>query len=115
MDHRRRSVAFGFLTALAITAGCTTSPPGGRGAARPDTALMRADVRYLASDALEGRGTGTPGNDSAATYLARRYLALGIEPLGFGLNVTPAGDDVTPTRASNHPCRPRDTSHPECL
>ena len=43
-----------------------------------DTALIRADIVYLASDALEGRGTGTPGNDSAAAYLAREYARLGL-------------------------------------
>jgi aminopeptidase YwaD len=43
-----------------------------------DTARVRADIDYLASDALEGRGTGTPGNDSAAAYLAREYARLGL-------------------------------------
>jgi hypothetical protein len=43
-----------------------------------DTARIRADIVYLASDALEGRGTGTPGNDSAAAYLAREYERLGL-------------------------------------
>ncbi|MDQ2767874.1 MAG: M20/M25/M40 family metallo-hydrolase [Gemmatimonadota bacterium] len=43
-----------------------------------DTARIRADIVYLASDALEGRGTGTPGNDSAAAYLAREYARLGL-------------------------------------
>jgi hypothetical protein len=38
------------------------------------------DVRHLASDALEGRGTGTAGNDSAAAYIARRFSGLGLTP-----------------------------------
>jgi len=38
------------------------------------------DVRYLASDRLEGRATGTAGNDSAATYIVRRFAALGLTP-----------------------------------
>lgn len=46
-----------------------------------DTAQIRADIVYLASDALEGRGTGTPGNDSAAAYLAREYQRLGLTKL----------------------------------
>jgi hypothetical protein len=45
----------------------------------PDTALIGRDVRYLASDALEGRRTGTAGNDSAAAWIARRFSALGLE------------------------------------
>ena len=37
---------------------------------------MRTDLTYLASPALEGRGTGTYGNDSAAAFISRRYNAL---------------------------------------
>jgi aminopeptidase YwaD len=46
-----------------------------------DTSSVRVDVAHLASPALEGRGTGTPGNDSAAVYIARRFASLGLEPL----------------------------------
>lgn len=44
-----------------------------------DSAQIRRDIAYLASDRLEGRMTGTPGNDSAAAYIARRYSALKLE------------------------------------
>ncbi|GLC27148.1 M20/M25/M40 family metallo-hydrolase [Roseisolibacter agri] len=37
---------------------------------------LRRDIAYLASDRLEGRFTGSPGNDSAAAYIARRFAAL---------------------------------------
>jgi Zn-dependent M28 family amino/carboxypeptidase len=39
---------------------------------------IAADIAYLASHSLAGRGAGTPGNDSAAVFLARRHQALGI-------------------------------------
>ena len=47
---------------------------------------IRRDVEHLASDALEGRGTGTAGNDSAAAYIARRFesLHLAVLPNGCG-------------------------------
>jgi hypothetical protein len=38
-------------------------------------------LRYLADDALMGRKTGTPGNDSAAHYIARQFKAYGLTPL----------------------------------
>lgn len=41
-----------------------------------DSMRIRSDIEFLASDALEGRGTGTAGNDSAAAFVARRYAAL---------------------------------------
>ncbi|NUR35099.1 MAG: M28 family peptidase, partial [Gemmatimonadaceae bacterium] len=40
------------------------------------------DIAWLADDRVEGRGTGTAGNDSAAAWLARRHAALGVRPLG---------------------------------
>ena len=40
-----------------------------------------ADVQYLASDALGGRQTCRPGNDSAAAYLVRTIRALGATPI----------------------------------
>jgi hypothetical protein len=61
----------------------------------PDADRIQGDVAYLADDRLEGRGTGTAGNDSAAAYLARRHAALGLRPLGVdtaraGCRATPA-------------------------
>ena len=74
------------LTTLAlvtsITAACRHTASGPAPVAAPDTAAVMRDVRYLASDALEGRGSGTPGNDSAAAYIARRFSGLGLTP-GF--------------------------------
>jgi hypothetical protein len=49
-----------------------------------DSTRIAADIAFLASDALEGRGTGTPGFDSAASYAARRYAALGLRALTPG-------------------------------
>jgi hypothetical protein len=42
-------------------------------------ARLEADLSYLASPALRGRLTGTPGNDSAAAFIARRYAELGMK------------------------------------
>ena len=49
-----------------------------------DSARIAADIAYLASDALQGRGTGTAGFDSAAAYAAARYTALGLHALTPG-------------------------------
>lgn len=43
---------------------------------------MRAHVRYLASDLLEGRGTGARGGELAAGYLAAQMEALGLKGAG---------------------------------
>jgi hypothetical protein len=39
---------------------------------------MMNDLRYLADDALGGRLIGTPGADSAAAYLSRRFRQAGL-------------------------------------
>ena len=43
---------------------------------------MRADVKYLASDELEGRGVGTKGEKLATDYLAAQLKAAGAKPAG---------------------------------
>ena len=45
-------------------------------------ARLEEHVRYLASDRLTGRGTGTPGYDSAARYVAKHFAALGLDSAG---------------------------------
>jgi hypothetical protein len=66
---------------LGALACATTSQTNGLslGPATADSARIQTDIAYLASDRLEGRLTGTPGNDSAAAYIARRYSALRLK------------------------------------
>ena len=64
------------LLFAAISCAPTLSPRSASPLA--DASGIRRDIEYLASDRLEGRLTGTPGNDSAAAYLARRYRSLGL-------------------------------------
>lgn len=42
------------------------------------------DVRFLSDDRLQGRMTGSPGADSAAAYLARRFSQVGLQPAAGG-------------------------------
>jgi Peptidase family M28/PDZ domain/PA domain len=39
-------------------------------------------VKFLASDALKGRGNGTPELNEAADYIASHFRAFGLEPAG---------------------------------
>ncbi|MBS1829828.1 MAG: M20/M25/M40 family metallo-hydrolase [Acidobacteria bacterium] len=43
---------------------------------------IRAHVKFLASDLLEGRGVGVRGGDLAAEYLATQLELLGVKPAG---------------------------------
>ena len=41
---------------------------------------MRAHLKFLASDLLEGRGTGQPGGEVAAAYIATQFELMGLKP-----------------------------------
>jgi len=43
---------------------------------------LRAHMRFLADDLLEGRGTGTRGHELAASYVATEFEAAGLDPAG---------------------------------
>src|SRR5260370_16281271 len=43
---------------------------------------LKADVSFLASDALQGRATPSPGLDMAAEYIAAQFRRAGLEPVG---------------------------------
>ena len=64
---------------LVLLAACLQAPP-------PDPAVtakeIEATVRFLASDELAGRATGTPGGDRAAAYLAEALARCGVGPAG---------------------------------
>jgi len=47
-----------------------------------DPEKIRAHVKYLASDLLEGRGTGQHGGDIAAEYIAAAFAEYGLKPAG---------------------------------
>ena len=73
------TISLALATSACASAGGRSSEP-----AHADSARIRADIEYLASDALEGRGTGTAGNDSAAAFAARRYGSLGLRAMSTG-------------------------------
>ncbi len=65
--------------ALAAAPPARTSPV----AERTITAdAIRAHVRFLASDLLEGRGPGTRGDTLAQAYIASELESLGLRPAG---------------------------------
>jgi len=47
-----------------------------------DPEHIRAHVRFLSHDLLEGRGTGQRGGDIAAEYIATQFAMYGLKPAG---------------------------------
>lgn len=50
----------------------------------PSVAKLQQHVSYLASDALDGRRTGTAGANDAARYIAGEFARLGLKPPASG-------------------------------
>ena len=90
MHLARSARALARAALVAALAACHTAAvaPVPR-TAMTDTALVRRDITYLASEALEGRAPGTPGNDSAAAYIARLYLSLHLERANIPVSTPP--------------------------
>jgi len=62
---------------------------------RIEAAALAAPVRFLSSDALEGRGPGSAGDRLARLYLATQLEALGLAPAG-GTAAAPAWEQPFP-------------------
>lgn len=50
--------------------------------AQPEAGKLRSHITFLASDKLQGRGTGTEGEQQAAQYIEKAFKKLKLKPLG---------------------------------
>jgi len=73
---RKLTVFIMFVVFAALAFAERTATPGF------DPERIRAHVKYLASDELEGRGTGQRGGDLAADYIAAQFKSYGLKPAG---------------------------------
>src|ERR1700683_4705990 len=82
----KRLVFSGIITAIAmilvvdLALSASESVNEAMESIRPQA--IRADMRFLADDMLEGRGTPTRGHELAAKYMATQFEAMGLEPAG---------------------------------
>lgn len=89
--------------ALAIAAAAAQPALPERLAAHLRANDLKADVSFLASDALEGRGTPSRGLNIAAEYIASQFRRAGLEPVGDDgyfqtatlFQITPGTDGLT--------------------
>jgi len=81
---------------------------------------IRAHVRFLSSDLLEGRGTGQRGGDLAAEYIGTQFALNGLKPAGDAgtymqkvpmVGITPAPDttfELVPNKGQAMQLKPLD-------
>jgi aminopeptidase YwaD len=76
-----------YAVLLVLLAGCAnhtaprTAPKGASGVTE---ASVRAHLEFLASDAMNGRGSGTRDEQIAAEYVGAQFRRLGFKPGGIG-------------------------------
>ena len=80
----RRQCCLRFLLTSSLLAVVAAAQPATiqQIAARLTANDLKADVSFLASDALQGRGTPSPGLDIAAEYIAAQFRRAGLDPAG---------------------------------
>src|SRR5262245_1511770 len=81
-NYRRSSlVACAMVAALAAVQFLLAADTATESAAEQ---RLADDVKFLSSDALEGRGVGTKGLDKAADYIAEEFRKIGLKTQVFG-------------------------------
>ena len=79
----RIAICLVFLATLSIMQAQPGLPPEAQKAMSSiDAEKIRATVKYLSDDALEGRGTGQRGGDLAADWIAAQFKKYGLLPAG---------------------------------
>ena len=73
-------LALSMLVACALVVGIGHLAAAREMRVKMDPEKIRAHVKYLASDALEGRGTGQKGGGLAADYIAGQFKSYGLQP-----------------------------------
>src|ERR1700709_2151704 len=68
------------LSTLLLTAAC--DKPAQAQMADVSGERIRAHVKFLASDLLEGRSPGSRGGDLATEYIASQFALIGAKPAG---------------------------------
>jgi aminopeptidase YwaD len=72
----RKFLNLALILLLAVATVVAQQPSAGT----PSINRLQQIIAYLASDALEGRRTGTPGANDAAHYIAGEFSLLGLRP-----------------------------------
>jgi Peptidase family M28/PA domain len=76
------AVMFAGGSSLSAPADPAVGDPADQAMASIHAEAIRADMRFLSDDLLEGRGIETQGYGVAARYMASQFEALGLQPAG---------------------------------
>jgi len=81
--RRKKPVTAIVLTILALaTTAISQRPSRATSSSQINEARLRAHIKFLSDDRLEGRGTGARGGELAALYVAQQFEAMGLKGAG---------------------------------
>ncbi|WP_263373109.1 M28 family peptidase [Granulicella aggregans] len=82
MNLRTATTLLALTTSISGYAWAQVPPEVAKAEASIDAEKIRAHVRFLADDLLEGRGPGLRGSELAAKYIATEFALSGLKPAG---------------------------------
>ena len=95
MNRAQPSVLPASFAAALLSVSLLAPAAAGAAGGRISAAALAAPVRFLSSDALEGRGPGSAGDRLARLYLATELESLGLVPAG-GTAAAPSWEQSFP-------------------
>src|SRR2546427_9782186 len=81
MKHRRITAITITILALAVSA-ISQRRSRNAGSSQISESALRAHIKFLSDDRLEGRGTGARGGELAALYAAEQFEGMGLKGAG---------------------------------
>src|SRR6266581_4882497 len=75
----RAPLVFIVIIVLSVTGISQREKPAG---SQLNEKAIRAHIKFLSDDLLEGRGTGARGGEIAAHYIAEQFEAMGLKGAG---------------------------------
>jgi Zn-dependent M28 family amino/carboxypeptidase len=82
MRHRRITAIAITIIVLAVTAISQRTARNASGSSQISESALRAHIKFLSDDRLEGRGTGARGGELAALYAAEQFEGMGLKGAG---------------------------------
>lgn len=92
----------GLLFAIILVVSCSVNRTVNTKGEQGEAGKFRELIKYLSSDSLKGRLTGTPGDSLAAEYIRSRFASYGLKPVsGDGFQRFKVTDKVVAGNANS--------------
>ena len=102
----------GLLLSIILAVSCSVNRTANTRGEQSEASKYRDLIKYLSSDSLKGRLTGTPGDSLAAEYIRSRFTSYGLIPVsGDGFQRFKVTDKVVAGNANSFVSESRNYIH----